>query len=365
MAKLYLPPGARWSCHNSTCCCRQFPEFPATGEDVERIAALPRERIAPGLSSEQPWFHKSVERPDQVVLATIQGRCCFLTPEGLCAIHAQFGAEAKPIPCREFPFLFTRGPDGVYVGLAFSCPSVIRNEGQPVEEHASWLGELYPSAFAVRSLPERIELSHGLPLEWDDYLLVEERLQRLLALEGVSLEDRLIAGSVWLGMLDLFLRQARDRTMAPAQQAIRAFADSIERMIAFRDSLRAPRGRLNVAGTILWNYLRHALRLGEIRPAPDEPPFRYRDLRRVRFDLGQPALAEMMRRYFVHLIFRKDIVRRGNVVEGYHLLLFDYAATRWFALARAAARGARAVEEDDLAQAISLTERHYGAHSWF
>jgi Fe-S-cluster containining protein len=385
-----FPPGARWACHGCGTCCRDFWELPATDEDVERISALPLEELGGGLGPDAP-FEPVPGDPTRQGLRRIEGRCCFLDDQTRCRLHSEFGANAKPLPCREFPFLWVRAPDGVYAGMSFVCPSVIANQGAPIEEREAWARDCLGHPFAALSTPETIELTEGLALSWEEYALIEEGLTRLLGRKEIDLEDRLIAGSVWLGMLDLFLRQTRDETPVEPIEAIRHFSDSTERdgyervlriarapahsptmhrmflgmLIAFRNSLGVRQGRARVVGSILWNYLRHALRLGRIRLAPLDRTFAYRDFRRTTFDPRAEWAESLLSRYLTHMIFRKDLARRGEIRGGYHILLIAYAMIRWHAVALAAERGASEVGREDLERAVSLTEKHYGAHSRF
>lgn len=49
------------------------------------------------------------------------GRCVFLQPDQLCAIHARWGAEAKPRVCRQAPLVAIRVKQGLRVGVDPGC----------------------------------------------------------------------------------------------------------------------------------------------------------------------------------------------------------------------------------------------------
>lgn len=53
-----------------------------------------------------------------------RGACALLDGDA-CTLHAAAGEAAKPGGCRQFPYTFTAGPDGIDVGLQFECRSLI------------------------------------------------------------------------------------------------------------------------------------------------------------------------------------------------------------------------------------------------
>lgn len=59
-----------------------------------------------------------VELPiDQGALRLDNGRCVFLTEDDLCQIHAELGADRKPIPCLQFPLVAVAVDDDVRIGV--------------------------------------------------------------------------------------------------------------------------------------------------------------------------------------------------------------------------------------------------------
>jgi hypothetical protein len=51
------------------------------------------------------------------------GRCLFLEPNGLCAVHRQLGHDALPVSCRMFPRVCLLTPRGVSISLSHYCPT--------------------------------------------------------------------------------------------------------------------------------------------------------------------------------------------------------------------------------------------------
>lgn len=158
------------------------------------------------------------------VLPRAEGRCVFLEEERTCFLHRVFGANIKPNACVEFPYTFVETPAGTYVGLSFVCRSVREAVGRAAEEGSepiAILEELSGEYFAEveeayrrsrqdparkRTVPESIRLQEGIALSWDEYVLVEEGLLSVLSMPGRTLQDRLVAGEVFLGLLGEYVR---------------------------------------------------------------------------------------------------------------------------------------------------------------
>src|ERR1700722_13394186 len=100
----HLPVVQNWDCHVTGACCKEYAielsdeecrRIEAQGWDVDRDLS----GLAAGRARGLPWSRHFPlnRRPD--------GSCVFLSNEGRCRIHERFGAEAKPLPCRLFPFV--------------------------------------------------------------------------------------------------------------------------------------------------------------------------------------------------------------------------------------------------------------------
>src|SRR5262249_22036867 len=108
----HLPVVQNWDCHACTNCCREYA-VPVTTEDHQRIAAQGWER-EPDFQN-RPIFVRVSGRlwgPKRYRLYHHEdGRCLFLSDEGRCRIHERFGADAKPLACRVFPFALVPAGD--------------------------------------------------------------------------------------------------------------------------------------------------------------------------------------------------------------------------------------------------------------
>lgn len=111
--------------------------------------------------------------------------CVFLSEQRLCSIHAELGAPAKPVTCRQYPFQFTRTPDGLFVGASFFCTAIRENQGRPLIEHAEALLELLPEAI-IMEVPDPIALDQERTLSWSQYRELERGFIVNLAHRGLD-----------------------------------------------------------------------------------------------------------------------------------------------------------------------------------
>jgi Fe-S-cluster containining protein len=142
--KLRVLEAENFSCHSCTNCCRDW-HVELIGSEAQRISSLPWSSNDPLHGAQVLLQHGSktylAHRPD--------GSCVFLNLEnGRCRIHEQFGADAKPLGCRLFPFQISPTFAGeASVTARYDCPTVRKNIGQP---HADQLHELRRYAHELR-----------------------------------------------------------------------------------------------------------------------------------------------------------------------------------------------------------------------
>jgi hypothetical protein len=128
---------ARYACQDSGACCASGWEIP-----VER--ELDRQLRAAAAAGRLAWpstVQLLVERPglpDEFVSVLGRSRdgACVLHDKAAhrCRAHAQLGAGAKPISCRQFPRILVHDPRGTSVTLSHFCPTAasLLFDGGPV-----------------------------------------------------------------------------------------------------------------------------------------------------------------------------------------------------------------------------------------
>lgn len=175
-----LPKGStqRFSCRGCGECCRNLA-VELREADLEALRAHGwRERMGEYL----------VERRGRVFLKQRDdGACVFLTDDGRCRIHAERGAEAKPLACRLYPFTLLPSREGAAAAVSFACPTVAGNQGEPLAEHRRDLTRV------ARAIPELA--GPAMPPRLDDAARATKREERA-AVERLD---------VWLARSDLDL----------------------------------------------------------------------------------------------------------------------------------------------------------------
>lgn len=140
-------------------------------------------------------FHKREDGTTVMHMASAQEpTCVFLNQDKLCEIHADLGSAAKPITCQQYPFQFTRTPDGLFIGASYFCTSIRQNSGRPMMEHSLDLLELLPQAI-ISEVPDPIPLDPQNSLSWEEYRLLEARFHQLeldIACEQLAQEHGLL-----------------------------------------------------------------------------------------------------------------------------------------------------------------------------
>ena len=184
---LVFDPEQNFSCRSCGECCRRAFDIAVTEAEKQRYEATDAGRWFRESASAQPGAASSPfefagsgllrirKRPD--------GVCGFLSAENRCRIHEELGGSAKPLTCQMFPFSFDAVSGQTRVRTSFCCPTVVRNDGSPLDlqqKEVEALARLWRKADAPGDRP--LEWVRGAPL--DSELLESMRwvLRRLLDL---------------------------------------------------------------------------------------------------------------------------------------------------------------------------------------
>jgi len=122
--------------------------------------------------------------------------CGYLTQQKLCSIHSQLGYAAKPTPCRQFPFLVTRLPDGqLRVGASFCCSAVRGRLGPPLAESRDEIQALLDRDALIQQVQDPLESIPGQPWNWSQVQAFEEEVEARVSRHGwdLSLEQAMTA----------------------------------------------------------------------------------------------------------------------------------------------------------------------------
>ena len=238
-------PDARWDCRQCSLCCRMLALGPVRPERIERMQALGVGELVEG-----SWFRIDGRG---AWLAQRDGACVFLRQDGLCSVHVEHGAEAKPVFCRTFPFHIVHHEGGPSVALREDCGGLAHGETALVEQLDTVPADAYTHAFQgpVEALP-------GVGVSADDWLALEPRL--LAAIQDRPWRENVAAlRGVLFGALR---RQPPVADPDVADAATRAVRDALAGMLG---------GRVRGEGWVDGFLDRVEADLAGGEPAPDDP----------------------------------------------------------------------------------------------
>lgn len=174
------PADARWSCRSCGSCCHLNRLGPVEPEIIEGLRARDVASLWPPAAL-QPWVWEA-PAPDggtHAFLAHTDGHCVFLREDQLCAIHALFGAEAKPGFCREYPLHLVQDGRGLALVARDDCGGLHRSfeDGEALAaqvDAVAALPRVVPRGTwaprLVRALPD-LEVAGDVWLDWEAELL--------------------------------------------------------------------------------------------------------------------------------------------------------------------------------------------------
>jgi len=395
--RLLLPPGVVFTCQHSGACCRNDWLIGVDEAAHQRLTRIDWTGHEPSLPAGGPFrpLPFALDSGERVTFARRpDGACVFLADGERCSIHRRWGADAKPQVCREFPYSFVDTPDGVAVGLSFACTAVRGHMGQPLDAQDAEIRGVLEGSRRVRTLPDPVVLFSSVDIDWAQYRAIETALLALVNHDEAALPVALLGGSVLLSLcvgLTQVEARARREGRAPTETLVGGLAqlgtDRYRKVLAVAAQARYPqRGalvplaplytwlefsqrRLSRGGLVVAlyrNWVRFRRGRGRL---PDwitgGPPFELSALDDVVFDASAADVDALLRRYLGHAIARKTLTPMHGVFRGYQTLLALYAFLKWAAKLAALRRGRRAVELDDVSDAVRLVEQRFVLHARF
>lgn len=382
MPDLLLPPGVRYTCIRCGACCRTL-EVTLSDAERERLAAhdwtaalsdyTPQGYIAPipRARGKQTWRLRPLP----------SGACRFLDGEGLCRVHAVLGYKAKPFAGRLFPFTFTVTPIGVFVGVRFNCPAVVRGKGPALESQRHDIQRLFDEYARLYKPPveaERVRYHGRFELAWHDIVRLEDQLLAFLLTRELPISRRLLACH---RLVHRFLGEAGQSPEGErvgvepdeilAEAALPASAAEMSRMEGALLRLLAATflgaalpsfremsfgGRVKHRAANLGLRLRLAFGRGAVRLPGLDADIRVAEIPSVAAEPLDAPTALMLERYFVAKLASQSFFGGAffgrSFVAGIDFLAAAYRAILWLARAHALAADRTRVAPDDVDYAI-------------
>ncbi len=189
----HLPVIQNWDCHSCSHCCREYNV--AITQEERRQIEQQGWQTDPDLAGQKLFVRAGWLSGKHYLNHRKEGGCVFLDANNRCKIHARFGAEAKPLACRLFPFVLVPTDKHWRAGIRYACPSAADNRGQPFSEHSSELNQLIEHLEKQENLkPGEISappLQIGQRVDWPDLLRFAKALESLVKNREDRLERRL------------------------------------------------------------------------------------------------------------------------------------------------------------------------------
>ena len=165
-----------------------------------------------GPKIESTEIFKSVKREGYQPLPVVDGirqlgkreddSCLFHSQDG-CDLHREIGADAKPSVCQTFPYNMVNTPDGFFVSLSFSCPSVLKDLGESLDGQVDAIKNIIresPYMDSTQDLSlQRISITQASQISWSQYLEVETVLGQFI--KGEDPVNEIIGACVYLASL--------------------------------------------------------------------------------------------------------------------------------------------------------------------
>jgi len=382
MPDLHLPPGLRYSCIQCGDCCRSL-EVTLTDVEHERLAGHDWTATQPDYTHDRTIARHHARGKQTWRLRPLpNGACRFLTDDGLCRVHAEMGYEAKPFAGRLFPFTFVPTPVGVFVGVRFNCPAVVRGIGTPLEEQRRDMERLYKEyarVYAPSRAPDPVQFFGRMALGWRDVLRIEDQLRAFLLMDDLPFAMRLLAcRRLTHGIVRASLASERDakigadpdavlaglastagtiRSPGPTERAMLRLLTSAFLGAVLPSFRELPFHRkLGVRVDRLVGRFRDTLGLGRLRLPGVDARVALRDIARVDARNLDAASTDMLARYFATKLASQSFFGLAffgrSFAEGIDFLACTYGVLLRVAAAHAVAAGRDAVADDDVEYAI-------------
>jgi Fe-S-cluster containining protein len=387
----------KYTCVQCGACCRKNWLIAIDDQSYARLLDLDWSDKAPELAARQLYepLRKPLTTGERYTFCWNKDTdCVFVTTDNRCQIHANFEFDTKAQACKEFPYHFVHTPDGVVVGLSFACTAVQQGRGGSIEDQYQELEHLYQTHYRKESIKEPITLYSGMTISWSEYKVIESALIQILNDTGYSFETGLLAGSilinVCIGLKQVEMIAAKNKkkpneTMLgalnklqfdkfrhifdialKAKKSKKISRSGLSPFITWMEFVAQKQSRFTLLINFYKNYLKYRSGRGSFSTRfTDGNVVNLKELDKIKYDLEQLELTAFQRRYFTHIIFRKNLIPAHGIFRGYYTLLAFYGLGKLIAKASAAKNNRDRVELSDLQSAAATLDTEIVLHTQF
>jgi len=378
-----IDPQARFTCGGCTRCCTQ--PYAVIMEEAKAQALLKHDFSAYPQLAGQTLFTNSKDAPAGYVVLPKQAgttRCLFLADDGLCLIHKEMGADAKPRNCLKYPFHISPTYVDDRVSLDFGCPNVQNPAGRPLSAQGTDVVSICPPSKIPVYRDARVDFCAGAQLPHAEFELLLDRCeQAMMAENGESIWQRFAR---ILRLLQGVQTELRERPAVLAEwltSQARALSDeAMAAPLPYRNPAAAPSPvRMMFAATLLrdvlpvdamlnlslWRRVRLLPKLMSLAKLTGryESKFLGREIdidAMLRHPLEpdlEPAATALLQRYYRTRIWQRFIVgTRLSIVAGFHQHIQDLNAVLFLARALAHHQQTSRLTESQVAEGLSRVE---------
>ena len=338
-----LPKNQRFSCLGcGRCCMYPYAARLTKGDYKTLIAANIKKSKNSEKPLEPPIVSNSRYESHPYIISYEEKRCYFLTSNKQCLIELKSHSDNKPEACQRFPYLPHETPEGIFVGVDFTCPSIISNVGTEISER-NYI-DLKSIWHTVTSEP--IFLTEGVSINWNSYISLENRSKYLIRhsespdtallaiyrtinqiIKNISSQNVSNENNLHNLIEDSF---PLETTSDPSPSFVDIISDKIQLGIIPEISVQ-----LNLPSDIDdWLTLPSAI---DVNITPEEN----------------------LRRYLLHSLFRKDLIKAPlSIVSNLESLIFRNALCQLYASQNALRKEHNQITNRNMADAIAMAELH-------
>ncbi len=364
---------ARFSCGSCGACCNQPWR---TSIEADKAAALDRHDFStyPQLAGKR-FYHAAADgRAGFFDLAKGEGtKCLFLDADGLCIIHKELGAEAKPGMCRQFPLISSRTWVDERVSLNFACPSVQRGTGELLTNQTSDIAAVVPLSGRPVQADERVPLNARMTISMADNDALLGSIERLF--------ESGAAGDIWSRFsrsLDLVERAIANQcgdvsdhvidSSAPVESLANPATAPLGTRMLFAATLQPDTmpadltGRLGFLGRL--TLIPKLMTLANLSGTyPSRVLGRNVTIQDVLAHSVAPALDDestaLLCRYLHSRVWQRALMgTRLSILAGLHQHIHDVNAVIFFARAEAAEENSPAIDAGHIRRGLAFVEFH-------
>jgi len=249
-----LPIVEHWGCTGCGKCCRGNV-VPLDDDDLRRLREQAWDKH-PDYRGVRTMVGQGVFKRRYRLAQRDDGTCVFLTDEGLCRIHQEFGFETKPLVCRMYPLQLVPVDQTALLTLRRSCPTAAADQGREMKEYR---GEAKKFVKERPRLAEDVSppsIKRGHHRSWKDTLLVTGAVERLMTDERYPLIRRLAHGLRFCDLLHQCRLKQLDTTKL--RELTQVLAENVPQEVSdlFRERTAPSRSAAVLFRQIVADYLR-------------------------------------------------------------------------------------------------------------